>query len=187
MKILAIEASGSAASVALTEDNVLKAEFTLNHKMTHSQTLMPLIDEIKKYLELDMDDIDFVACSAGDKFDVVHIQLKIFFDFVYKRHIIANASFMVKRKFSLSLHLSSISFRNSCTDPGHGKYLHYSLPPNVIFCNDNFQVFLYFLSIPHFPVIISSISSAQFDETYAFSPKNAHHSQYIISSGSPTL
>ena len=54
MKILAIEASGSAASVALTEDNVLKAEFTLNHKMTHSQTLMPLIDEIKKYLELDM-------------------------------------------------------------------------------------------------------------------------------------
>ena len=36
MKILAIEASGSAASVALTEDNVLKAEFTLNHKMTHS-------------------------------------------------------------------------------------------------------------------------------------------------------
>ena len=65
MKILAIEASGSAASVALTEDNVLKAEFTLNHKMTHSQTLMPLKDEIKKYLELDMDDIDFVACSAG--------------------------------------------------------------------------------------------------------------------------
>ncbi|MEA4973239.1 tRNA threonylcarbamoyladenosine biosynthesis protein TsaB [bioreactor metagenome] len=65
MKILAIEASGSAASVALTEDNVLRAEFTLNYKMTHSQTLMPLIDIIKKYLNLDLNTIDFVACSAG--------------------------------------------------------------------------------------------------------------------------
>lgn len=65
MKILAIEASGSAASVALTEDDVIRAEFTINYKMTHSQTLMPLIDIIKKYLELDLSTIDFVACSAG--------------------------------------------------------------------------------------------------------------------------
>ncbi len=65
MKILAIEASGSAASVALTEDNVLRAEFTLNYKMTHSQTLMPLIDMVKKYLNLDLNTIDFVACSKG--------------------------------------------------------------------------------------------------------------------------
>ena len=65
MKILAIEASGAVASVAVTEDNVLRAEFTLNYKMTHSQTLMPLIAEIKKYLELDMNTIDYIACSAG--------------------------------------------------------------------------------------------------------------------------
>ncbi|MCD8036535.1 MAG: tRNA (adenosine(37)-N6)-threonylcarbamoyltransferase complex dimerization subunit type 1 TsaB [Clostridiales bacterium] len=65
MKILAIEASGAVASAALVEDNVLRAEFTLNYKMTHSQTLMPLIAEIKKYLELDINTIDYVACSAG--------------------------------------------------------------------------------------------------------------------------
>lgn len=65
MKILAIEASGSAASVALTEDKILRAEFTLNYKMTHSQTLMSLIDVIKKYLDLDLSTIDYVACSEG--------------------------------------------------------------------------------------------------------------------------
>lgn len=65
MKILAVEASGPAASVALTENNVLRAEFTLNYKMTHSQTLMPLIEHIKRYLDLDLNTVDFVACSAG--------------------------------------------------------------------------------------------------------------------------
>lgn len=65
MKILAIEASGPVASAALTDDNILRAEFTLNYKMTHSQTIMPLINEIKEYLELDLDTIDYIACSAG--------------------------------------------------------------------------------------------------------------------------
>ena len=65
MKILAIEASGSVASAALTEDNILKAEFTLNYKMTHSQTIMPLINEIKEHLALDISTIDYIACSAG--------------------------------------------------------------------------------------------------------------------------
>ena len=65
MNILAVEASGSVAGVAYVEDNVLKAEFTLNHKMTHSQTLMPLIGEIKEKLSLDLSDIDYIACSQG--------------------------------------------------------------------------------------------------------------------------
>ena len=65
MRILAVEASGSVAGAALTEDDVLKAEFTLNHKMTHSQTIMPLINEIKEYLDLDLKSIDYIACSAG--------------------------------------------------------------------------------------------------------------------------
>ena len=65
MKILAVEASGAVASAALIEDDILRAEFTLNHKMTHSQTIMPLINEIKEYLELNLATIDFIACSAG--------------------------------------------------------------------------------------------------------------------------
>ncbi len=65
MKILAVETSGSVAGVALTEDNILRAEFTLNYKMTHSQTIMPLINEVKQYLNLDLKSIDYIACSAG--------------------------------------------------------------------------------------------------------------------------
>ena len=65
MRIMAIEASIAAASAALVEDDVLRAEFTLNYKMTHSQTLMPLIDDIKRYLDLDVKSIDYIACSAG--------------------------------------------------------------------------------------------------------------------------
>ena len=65
MKILAVEAPGSVAGVALTEDNILRAEFTLNYKMTHSQTIMPLINEVKQYLNLDLKSIDYIACSAG--------------------------------------------------------------------------------------------------------------------------
>ena len=65
MKILAIEASGAVAGAAVTENSVLRAEITLNHKMTHSQTLMPIIDEIKRYLDLDIKSIDYIACSVG--------------------------------------------------------------------------------------------------------------------------
>ena len=46
MRILSIESSAVTASVAILEDDTLVAEYTINHKMTHSQTLLPMIDEI---------------------------------------------------------------------------------------------------------------------------------------------
>ena len=46
MKILAIESSSLVASVAVTEDGVTVAEYTVNFKKTHSQTLLPMIDQI---------------------------------------------------------------------------------------------------------------------------------------------
>ena len=42
MKILGIESSSLVASAALTEDGVVLAEYTLNYKKTHSQTLLPM-------------------------------------------------------------------------------------------------------------------------------------------------
>ena len=39
MKILALDSSGLVASVALIEDETLVAEYTMNYKKTHSQTL----------------------------------------------------------------------------------------------------------------------------------------------------
>lgn len=65
MKILGIESSGLVASVACQEDGVLIGEFTTNLKKTHSQTLLPMLDELKKMLDLDMETFDAIAVSGG--------------------------------------------------------------------------------------------------------------------------
>lgn len=65
MIILAIDSSGMTASCAVaTEDRVL-AEFNVNNKKTHSQTLLPMIDTLKNVLELNINDIDVIAVSKG--------------------------------------------------------------------------------------------------------------------------
>ena len=53
------------ATVAITTDGILNAEYTINHKKTHSQTLLPMIAEIVKMIEIDMDSIDAVAITGG--------------------------------------------------------------------------------------------------------------------------
>ena len=40
MKVLGIDSSGLVASVAVVEDDILLAEYTVNYKKTHSQTLL---------------------------------------------------------------------------------------------------------------------------------------------------
>src|SRR5699024_11485246 len=65
MKILALDSSGLVASVALLEDDTLVAEYTMNYKKTHSQTLLPMLDEIKKAVELDLETLDAIAVAAG--------------------------------------------------------------------------------------------------------------------------
>ena len=54
MKVLGIESSSLVASVALVTDDILTAEYTVNFKKTHSQTLLPMLDEIVKMLGLDL-------------------------------------------------------------------------------------------------------------------------------------
>lgn len=65
MRILALDSSGIVASVALVEDDVLIAEYTVNHKKTHSQTLLPMLDEIAGMVELDLNTVDAIAVAAG--------------------------------------------------------------------------------------------------------------------------
>lgn len=69
MKILALDSSGLVASVAVVEDGAaggnLLAEYTVNYKKTHSQTLLPMLDEIVQMIELDLHSIDAIAVSAG--------------------------------------------------------------------------------------------------------------------------
>ena len=65
MKILALDSSGLAASVALAEDDNLIAEYTIQYKKTHSQTLLPMLEEIRDMVELDLSTVDAIAVAAG--------------------------------------------------------------------------------------------------------------------------
>ncbi|SHJ60585.1 tRNA (adenosine(37)-N6)-threonylcarbamoyltransferase complex dimerization subunit type 1 TsaB [Parasporobacterium paucivorans] len=65
MKILAIDSSSLVASVAVAEDDVLIAEYTVNFKKTHSQTLLPMIEEITSMIQLKLETIDAIAVSGG--------------------------------------------------------------------------------------------------------------------------
>lgn len=65
MLILGIESSSLTASVALLQDERLLAEYTIDYKKTHSQTLLPMIEEICKMTETSPRQIDAIAVSAG--------------------------------------------------------------------------------------------------------------------------
>ena len=65
MRILAIESSSLVASVAIVEDGVTLAEYTANFKMTHSQTLLPMIDSMVSLFGIDLASIDAIAVSGG--------------------------------------------------------------------------------------------------------------------------
>lgn len=65
MKLLALDSSGLVASVAVVEDDITVAEYTLNYKKTHSQTLLPMLDELRRMTELDLNSIDAIAVASG--------------------------------------------------------------------------------------------------------------------------
>ncbi len=69
MKVLALDSSGLVASVALVEGTLeassLLAEYTINYKKTHSQTLLPMLDEIVRMTELELETVDAIAVAAG--------------------------------------------------------------------------------------------------------------------------
>ena len=65
MKILGIESASLVASVAVVTDGLVTAEYTVDFKKTHSQTLLPMIDEVTRMLELDLHEVDAIAVSGG--------------------------------------------------------------------------------------------------------------------------
>lgn len=65
MKIIAIDSSGLVASVAVLEDESMIAEYTVNYKITHSQTLLPMLEDVCKMIELDLETIDAIAVAKG--------------------------------------------------------------------------------------------------------------------------
>ena len=65
MKILAIESSGTTASVAVATQDKVIAQYSVNDKMTHSQTLLPMINEIMNFTKMSVDELDVIGVSAG--------------------------------------------------------------------------------------------------------------------------
>jgi tRNA threonylcarbamoyl adenosine modification protein YeaZ/ribosomal-protein-alanine acetyltransferase len=65
MKVLAIDSSGLTATVALVDENVTIACYTMNYKKTHSVTLLPMIDEILKMTETKLEEVDGIVVAGG--------------------------------------------------------------------------------------------------------------------------
>ena len=65
MKLLSLDTSAEVCTAAVCDDDRLIAEMTVNTGNTHSQTLLPVIEQILKISETEIDDIDLYACSTG--------------------------------------------------------------------------------------------------------------------------
>lgn len=65
MKILALETSAKAVSVAVVEDGAVLAAAYQNIGLTHSVTLMPLMDGMLHNAGLTAADMDLIAVAAG--------------------------------------------------------------------------------------------------------------------------
>ncbi len=65
MKILGIDTSSLAASVAVIEDDKLICEYTINTKKTHSQKLMHMIENMLEISDIDINEIDLIAVCEG--------------------------------------------------------------------------------------------------------------------------
>lgn len=65
MKILAIDTSSKICSVAILENDELLIEKHIDDGTTHSQKLMPLINDILKECNLTLSNLDLFACCIG--------------------------------------------------------------------------------------------------------------------------
>ena len=65
MKILAIDTSGPNCSVAVLDEQKVIGSFNLNIGKTHSETLLPLVDELLKFSGIELSEIDIFACCIG--------------------------------------------------------------------------------------------------------------------------
>ncbi len=65
MRVLAIESSAKAASVAVCEDEKLVSQYFQASGLTHSRTLLVMVEDILKNLDLKINDIDGIAVAHG--------------------------------------------------------------------------------------------------------------------------
>lgn len=65
MILLAMDSSAVVASAALVSDERTIAEFTVNNKKNHSESLLPLVDTVLKFAGMEISEVDGIAVSTG--------------------------------------------------------------------------------------------------------------------------
>ena len=65
MLILALESSAKAASAALMDGDMLIAQYSQNCGLTHSTTLLPMVEDMLKNTGKSISDLDLIAVSHG--------------------------------------------------------------------------------------------------------------------------
>ena len=65
MKILGIDTSGLVGAVAIADGDMLVSQFSIQYKTTHSEILMPMLEDICKKIHLDLKSIDAIAVAKG--------------------------------------------------------------------------------------------------------------------------
>ena len=65
MKILSLDSTSVTASVSINENEQILAENFINNGLTHSQTLMPMVESVLKDAEISIKDIDLFAITNG--------------------------------------------------------------------------------------------------------------------------
>ena len=65
MKVLSIDTSSNICGIAILEDSKLIKEISLDNGLTHSESLMPAIDQIFKETNLNLKDIDLLVVDKG--------------------------------------------------------------------------------------------------------------------------
>ena len=65
MKILALDTSTNMASIAVMDDNMVLGEYSLNQDLSHSENLLPMIQELLESLNINISEIDLYGVSIG--------------------------------------------------------------------------------------------------------------------------
>ena len=65
MSILAIDTATQVSSVAVASEAKLSAELTMQAKLTHSETLLPHIEQVRRMASVKKEDLDGIAVSIG--------------------------------------------------------------------------------------------------------------------------
>ena len=65
MKLLAVDTTAKAASVCLASEDGIIGEFYVNTALTHSQTLMPMLEQLLSSTGTKISDLDAIAVNAG--------------------------------------------------------------------------------------------------------------------------